>query len=298
VLFQYSDDNYDHLYDKDIDKDKKRIENSGSNKRVKVGRGRVNLIIPGGPNPPNCDRMTPDKAVAAKKTCTIERQKFREDRRRERLQAAKGELFDKKDYTGDVTPTLCPMAKVIDFHLKLRHTFPDRDLGVLRIAEEANYCGISFQTEKSDELKLYCRRPDRFVVYATNSDYGWTMTRCRVLKRTDDVVGSPISIPHNLPRTISRSPYKVSMVVPLIAKTIAETPMALNKVFCQVLEPFGKEYCFTEAIIQGARSKARKLIFGDADDNVGYVFFVKEDLEKAGHYVVQIHEILSATDLT
>jgi hypothetical protein len=75
------------------------------------------------------------------------------------------------------------------------------------------------------------------------------------------------------------------MVVPLIAKTIAETPMASNKVLCQVLEPFGKQYCFTEAIIQGARSEARKLIFGDADDNVGYVFFVKEDLEKAGHYV-------------
>ncbi len=75
------------------------------------------------------------------------------------------------------------------------------------------------------------------------------------------------------------------MVVPLIAKTIAEMPMASNKVLCQVLEPFGKEYCFTEAIIQGARSEARKLIFGDADDNVGYVFFVKEDLKKAGHYV-------------
>ena len=26
-------------------------------------------------------------------------------------------------------------------------------------------------------------------------------------------------------------------------------------------------------------------IFGDADNNVGYVFFVKEDLKKAGHYV-------------
>ncbi len=84
VLFHYSDDDYDHLYDDDIDKDKKRIENSGSNKRVKVGRGRVNLI-PGGPNPPNCDMMTPDKAVAAKKTYTIERQKFREECRRERL---------------------------------------------------------------------------------------------------------------------------------------------------------------------------------------------------------------------
>jgi hypothetical protein len=94
LLFQYSDDNYDHLYDEDIDKDEKRIENSGSNKRVKVGRGQVSLI-PGGPNPPNCDGMTPDEAIAAKKTYTIERQKFREEHRRERLRAAKGELFDK-----------------------------------------------------------------------------------------------------------------------------------------------------------------------------------------------------------
>jgi hypothetical protein len=106
-----------------------------------------------------------------------------------------------------------------------------------------------------------------------------------VLERSDDAVGSPISIPHNVPQTISLSPYKVAMVVPLIAKTIAETPMASNKVLRQVLEPFGKQYCFMEAIIQGARSEARKLIFGDADDNVRYVFFVKEDLEKAGHYV-------------
>ena len=40
-----------------------------------------------------------------------------------------------------------------------------------------------------------------------------------------------------------------------------------------------------EVIIQGARTEARKLIFGDADKNVGYVFIVKEDLQKAGHYV-------------
>jgi hypothetical protein len=133
MLFHYSDNDYNHLYDEDIDEDEKRIENSGSNKRVTVGRGQVNLI-PGGPNLPNCSGMTPDKAVAAKKTYTIGRQKFREEHHRERLQAAKGELFDKKDYTGDVTPTLRPMAQVINFHLKLGHTFPDRDLVVLGIA--------------------------------------------------------------------------------------------------------------------------------------------------------------------
>ena len=60
-------------------------------------------------------------------------------------------------------------------------------------------------------------------------------------------------------------------------------PMASNKVLWQVLDLFGKPYCFTEAIIQGVRTEARKLIFGDADENVGCVFFVKEDLKKAGH---------------
>ncbi len=156
VLFHYSNNDYDHLYIEDIDKDEKKIKNSDSTKRVKVGRGRVNLI-PGGPNPPNCDGMTPDEADVAKKTYTIEHQKFREERRCERLRAVKGELFDKKDYIDRgcySTPMLRPMAQVINFHLKLGHTFPAKDLIVLHIAEEANFRGISFQTDKSDELKL------------------------------------------------------------------------------------------------------------------------------------------------
>ena len=63
------------------------------------------------------------------------------------------------------------------------------------------------------------------------------------------------------------------------------TPLASNKVLHQVLEPYGREYCFTEAIIQKARTDARKLIFGDADENVSFAHFVKADLEKAGHHV-------------
>jgi hypothetical protein len=61
--------------------------------------------------------------------------------------------------------------------------------------------------------------------------------------------------------------------------------MDSNKVLRQVLEPYGRAYCFTDAIIEGARTEARKLIFGDADDNIAYAHFVKEDLEKAGHHV-------------
>jgi len=51
--------------------------------------------------------------------------------------------------------------------------------------------------------------------------------------------------------------------------------MASNKVLRQVIKPFGRAYCFAEAIVQG----------GDADNNVTYAHFMKEDLEKAGHHV-------------
>ncbi len=84
VLFQYSDDDYDQLYDEDIDEDEKRIKNSNSNKRVKVGRGRVN-IIPGGLSLPNYDGMTAAEADDAKKRYSIDHQKFRDELRRERL---------------------------------------------------------------------------------------------------------------------------------------------------------------------------------------------------------------------
>ena len=143
VLFQYSDSNYNHLYNEDIDKDEKRIKNSDSNKRVKVGCGRVNLI-PGGPTPPNWDRMTADKADAAKKGTKLT---ARNSGRNSVVRDCKLRRVDclTTKYMGDLTPTLCQIAQVINFHLKKGHTFlPDCDLIVLPIAEEANCRGISF----------------------------------------------------------------------------------------------------------------------------------------------------------
>ena len=42
------------------------------------------------------------------------------------------------------------------------------------------------------------------------------------------------------------------MIVPLIANTIAETPMVPNKLMRKILEPYGKAYCFTDNILQNA----------------------------------------------
>jgi hypothetical protein len=75
------------------------------------------------------------------------------------------------------------------------------------------------------------------------------------------------------------------MVLPLIATTIAKTPMVPNKLMRKILELFRKAYCFTDNILQKARTKARKLIFGVPEENVGYARFAKDKLKKLGHFV-------------
>ena len=180
------------------------------------------------------------------------------------------------------------MTQVLNSHLTQRQTFPNHNIIALRVTEEANYRGICFQMDKNDEMKLYCPWPIffLFLVYGTNSDTsGWTITRCQVLEEAGKHTVGSTHLPPYVKSKNSWSPYNAAMIVPLIAKTIAETPMASNQVLHQILELYKKPYCFTEAIIHGARMEAGKLIFGNADNNVGYAHFVKDDLEKAGHYV-------------
>ena len=159
-----------------------------------------------------------------KKSYLTELQKFRESSLWERLQARKGS--DDNDYTGDLTPMLCPMMQDQSACLKQGKTFPYCDIIALCVAEKANYWGISFQTGKSDKLKMYCCGTELFLVFATNSDMsGWTITRCQVLEEADQhMVGSP-HLPPEVSTTIPWSLYKAAMIVPLIAKMIAEMPM-------------------------------------------------------------------------
>ena len=85
------------------------------------------------------------------------------------------------DYSGNLTTTLCPMMQVMFSHLNIGQTFPDCAIITLRAAEEATYWGILFNTDKNDNnnMKMYCRGPESFLVYNTNSDTnGWTITRC------------------------------------------------------------------------------------------------------------------------
>jgi len=278
--FNSDDDDFDHLHDDDIDEEDRRITDMQSKSPIRTGRRRGNIIL-GGPVPPNYSVMSPDEADEARKKFQAERKTWRDSRRRDRLRGNKGSSFDHSEYTGDLTPTLRPMTLVQASRLRVGQTFPESGLVKLRVAEEANHRGIYFSVDKSDESRIVCKGDGAFLVQASNSDAGWRISTCNVLAEHGDQPAPDISAITAVPR----SPYKASYIIPLIARTIAMTPLASNKVLRQVLEPYGRDYCFTENIIQKARTDARKMIFGDADENVCYAHFVKEDLVKAGHHV-------------
>ncbi len=134
--------------------------------------------------------------------------------------------------------------------------------------------------KKDNNRQLYCTGPG-FLIYASHSvRKGWLVTRCEICDTESAIDTQPSTNQHG-----SHSPFQTNMIVPLIATTIAKTPMALNKVVRMILELYGIAYCFTDIILQSSRTKARKLIFGVPLENVGCASFLKNELEKLGNLV-------------
>ena len=177
------------------------------------------------------------------------------------------------------------MDQVRRERLRVGLTFPNREIILLRVAEEANLCLLYFSTVKSDAAKLICKGKDGFLVSATNSVAdGWRITKCNV--RVEDISNREQPPSPEKQGPDKRSPYKAAWIVPLIAPTIADTPMASGQILQSLLAPYGHRFCFSNAIIQNARAEARRVIFGDPNNNVAYATFVQEELQREGHHVV------------
>jgi hypothetical protein len=173
------------------------------------------------------------------------RKKWRDQRRSNRLQAQKTTDFNDSDFTGNLCPTLRPMSDVCVAHLQRGHSFPDRDFVLLCTSEDAKFCGISYTVKKSNDCQLYCVGPGFKISASHTVKNGWIVTRCEVCETESAGATQP-----NVPQHSSRSPYRTNMIVPLIATTIAKTPMVTNKLLRMILEPFGKAYCFMDNILQ------------------------------------------------
>ena len=284
-LFYSDDDDLDAYFHRGLDEIEKDIEYSDP-KKSNPGRRRTTTIV-GGPAPPDYTGMDSNEIEDAKALYKVQRKAYVDQIRRQRLK----KHVDKNTtsvgtYTGCLHPVLRPMSVVELNRLKVGDTFPDIDLLKLRVAEEANLRGISFHITRSEIRQLRCYGY-KFVVEANNTEYaqGFVVTVCSV-RNGDDYTNMPTHAnQYNVPQERYYSPYKKAMVAPLILTMIADNPGCTNKTLRSLLKLYGKDYAFTDSILQESRVAAREQLFGTPEVNVTYVNTVKKELEERGHIV-------------
>jgi len=131
----YSSTKDDEDYNDNMEKTARQIEYSDSN-RVRHGRRQTNFI-PGGPKPPKYDGMNEVEKVMVKQEYKRERKKFTDGLRNKRIQE-QNKNIDAEGFSGCLTLGLRKMVDVQKCRLKVNHTFPDKEIPVLRVAKEAN----------------------------------------------------------------------------------------------------------------------------------------------------------------
>ena len=103
----------------------------------------------------------------AKQEYKRERKKITDGLRLKRLKE-QIDNFDPEEFSGCLTLGLCTMVDVQNCRLEVNHTFPNKEILVLRVAEEANLRGINFVCTRSDLRDFKCTGP-RFCVIARHS---------------------------------------------------------------------------------------------------------------------------------
>ena len=284
-LFYSDDDDLDAYFDHGLDEIEKDIEYSDP-KKSNPGRRRTTTIV-GGPAMPDCTGMDQNEKENAMALYKVQRKAYVDQIRRQRLiKHVDQNTLSVGLYTGCLHPTLRPMSVVEEYRLRVGDTFPEIELLKLRIAEEANLRGISYHTTRSEIRQLLCYGY-KFVVEANNTEYaqGFVVTVCSVRSGDDYSNMRTHANQYNVPQERYYSPYRTSMVAPLIVAIIADNPGCTNKTLRGLLKPYGKEYAFTDSILQEARSASREMLFGTPEVNVRYAATVKKELEERGHIV-------------
>jgi len=159
------------------------------------------------------------------------------------------------------------MSDVQKCRLEVYHTFPDREILAMRVAEEVNLRGNNFVTSRSD-LRNFTG--PRFSVIAHQSEQlGWHVSIASI--RECDEFGASIVV-EDVDTELEKitSPFRTKWIVPLILPIILETPSISNKNLRQALSAYGKEHLLTDSILQEARTEAKAQLFGVAEENVRY----------------------------
>ncbi len=85
-------------------------------------------------------------------------------------------------YTGCISQKFRPMVEVTNAPLLEGHTFPDKEIALMRIVEEANLYGVRIKIIQSDGFQVDARGvngdPFHVVTYYGTAVFKWKVTKC------------------------------------------------------------------------------------------------------------------------
>jgi hypothetical protein len=301
-------------------------------KAQKVGR-RLNK---GGPERPDIRGLGSEAAELVLSDWRIERKAFTDKKAAQSRKQMRitpddlgiaGAAVEIGQYTGVLSDTLRMMTVVDEFPLKVGHTFPCKELVLMRIAEEANIAGCPVSLVRSDDKRVHAhgRNGSSLSIKAGYSNkFGWkiykydthsapsktsTDSDINVAPLKDTGLGSieegtadgdsdnDTNKESDVPSlTGDRSPFKSKWIVPLISKEISESPNMPSKHIKNILAHYIKAKFLSRNLIANARNQARLEVFGNPDDNVQLVTALVEEMKSRGHEVLLV--LRSATEVT
>ncbi len=177
---------------------------------------------------------------------------------------------------------------------------------MIRIAEEANFCGCQIAIVQSDNYQVYVRgcAGSLFQVKASCSiKLGWKVTTIKtreVTKANDDPSDEIVyeveekvadedkasleedNVDKKVNTVCQCTPIKSHWIVPLLLNEIAEKPNMSNVEMKHVVSAYVKEKFITSSLLQNARSMDRDEIFGDPATNVCFANCLVKKMKECG----------------
>jgi hypothetical protein len=251
-------------------------------------RGRS--LSSSGPPRPDTSGMSPTKAQEAIKEWRVLRKAHTDKMQREHRRLFGSNATTEIEYSG-----------VVDARLWLMSDVEVKAILLIRIAEEANFCGCQIAIVQSNNYQVYVRgcAGSLFKIKAFCSvKLGWKVTTIQTREATGANDDSTEEIVYDGEEEVADedkasleeddadgkvkavrqcNPIKSRWIVPLLLNEIAEKPNMSNAEMKHVISTYVKEKFITSALWQNARTMARDEISGDP---ATYLFFANGLVEK------------------
>ncbi len=269
--------------------------------------GRQGCSLSSGEPPrPDTSGMNAAKAHEAIKVWRVLRKAHMDKMQRECRPLFGSNAITEIEYSGVVDARLWLMSDVEVTPLLKGHTFPTKEILLIQIAEEANFCGCQIAIVPSNNYQVYVRgcAGSLFQIKASCSiKLGWNVTTIETREvtkanndPTDEIVydieeketdEDEASLEEDdadgkVKAVRQRTPIKSRWIVHLLLNEIAEKPDMSDVEMKHVVSVYVKEKFITSSLLQNARTMARDEIFGDQATNVFFANGLVEKMKECG----------------